>query len=108
MVKRSLKILAVTPAIPNGPYLFYYAVWTFIQNEKASTLTEGEAQVKLGLHSDMETTVYQLQGSSTPLPSILKNRKNVTTETVTSVEQVSDLIAAKTSVRVSENDLLQK
>ncbi len=65
-------------------------------------------KAKLGQFPNMEVTVYKLEGSDTPTPSILKKRKNVTTETVTSVEQVGDLIHAKTSVRVSENDLLQK
>jgi hypothetical protein len=108
MVGKSLKILAVTPAIPDGPWLFFYSVWTFIQNNKFQTLSEGEANVKLGQFPNMEVTVYKLEGSDTPTPSILKKRKNVMEETVTSVQQVSDLIHAKTSVRVSENDLLQK
>lgn len=65
MVQRSIKILAVTPSIPAGPWLFFYSVWTFIQNNKFQTLTEGEAQAKLGQFPNMEVTVYKLEGSDT-------------------------------------------
>jgi hypothetical protein len=108
MVAKSLKILAVTPAIPDGPWLFFYSVFTFVQNDRYQILVEAEASVKMAQFPDMPVTVYHLEGSDTPQPSILKKRKNVETIEVTSVEQVSDLIAAMTSVRVPENDLLQK
>lgn len=106
-LKKSLRYLAVTPVI-SGPYLFYYALWTYVKNELASTLPEDQAADKLKQFPDMEVTYFKLEKSETPKPKILEGRTDLVTETVLGIEEVSDLIFIKSGAKVSETDLLPK
>lgn len=91
-----------------GPYLFWYTAWTYIQNKEYSILTEKQAAEKLKRYPKMETFYLKYPQSQTPKPEILKNRKGVQIETCTSHEQASELIYRLTGVKVDESDLRAK
>lgn len=91
-------------------YLFWYTLWTYIENKSYRTLTESEAKGKLKEYSSekMETVYCKFKDSSTPMPAILKGRKGLQTEIVMGHDQVSELIYRKTTVSVPESDLMTK
>ena len=91
-------------------FLFWYVVWTFVENKTYKTLTDKEAEDKLKQYSSTDMDVYycKFKDSSTPMPGILKKRGGLITETVMGYEQVSDLIYQKTGVKVPESDLMPK
>lgn len=101
----SAKLAGNEPPVFNGPYLFWYTVFTFVQNKTYTTLTEVQAGEKLKNYRAMEVFYCKFPDSKTPIPEILKNRRGLQTETCTSYEQVSELIYLKTEVKVPEASL---
>lgn len=97
-------------AVPTfeGPYLFWYTTFTFIQNKTYVTLTEKQAQEKLLRYPRMEVFYLQFPKSTTPMPAILKGRRLLQTEPCTSHERASEIIYLKTGVKVPEGDLISK
>jgi hypothetical protein len=89
------------------PYLFWYTVWTFIQNDTYTTLTDKGAEDKLKQFPKMEVYYLKFPKSNTPMPGILKGKK-YNTEECTSQEQESELIYMITGVKVPESDLRGK
>lgn len=85
-------------------FLFWYTVFTFVQNKTYSTLTEKQVEDKLKTYPGTKIIYCKFPESQTPKPEILKGRK-MQTETVTSHEQESELIYSTTGVKVPENDL---
>jgi hypothetical protein len=104
-LKTALRHLAVEPVVDNVPHLFFYAIWSYILNKGASTLTESQASDKLKQFPDMEVVYFKLDKSNSPMPEILKDRKGLITETVSGITEVSDIIFIKSGARISENDL---
>lgn len=86
-------------------YLFWYTVFTLIANKTYRTLTEDEASEAL---KRPKLVVYycKFPESKKPLPGILKNRRGMLREEITSHEQLSSLIYEKTGVSVPEADLM--
>lgn len=105
---RARKIVNIETPGHAGPYLFYYSVWTFIQNKTHATITESQAADKLKRFPDMEVFFCKLVKSATEMPVILKGRKNLQTSEITGHEALSELIYRKTTVKVSETDLMIK
>jgi hypothetical protein len=91
-------------------YLFWYTNFTLIFNKQYSILTEKEAKNKLTQYSSKEMDVYycKFPETTTPLPDVLKNKKGLITESVTSHKEVSELIYEKTGVSVPESELRSK
>lgn len=91
----------------NREFLFYYSVWTFIQYQKAITITESQAEAKLKQFPKMEVTYCYLIKSKPDIPKILKGRKIEKLE-LTGHDALSDLIFERTGVKVPEADLMVK
>jgi len=89
------------------PWLFFYSVYTFVENKQYSTLTEVQASGKVTEHRNLQIYYCRLVGSSDRTPEILKNRKIVKKELL-SHEELADLIYQTTSVRITESDLMIK
>lgn len=106
-LKKTLRYLSVGPVI-SGPFLFFYAQFTIVENELAKTLTDAQAQTKLKALPKMEVTYFKLEKSETPMPEILKGRKELITEEVKGIDEVIDLIFIKSGAKLSETDLLPK
>ncbi len=92
----------------NKRWLFYYSLFTYVADGKAQTLTESEAGDKLKEFPSMPVTVFKLQKSETETPKILKGRKGLKTQEVTSTEQICGIISSTTGVGVEVTDLLPK
>jgi hypothetical protein len=110
MSRYETKLKAFQVAAEEAPerYMFWYTVWTFIEHKASSTLTEAAAEAKLKHYPSMEVFYCKFPNSQTPMPEILKGRKNLQTEKTSSYEQVSELIYEKTGVSVPESDLQDK
>jgi len=104
----SAKAAGKEPPTFEGPYLFWYTLWTFVENKTFQTLNDIQAKEKMSRYPKMEVFYCKFPNSQTPAPGILKTRKGLQTETVSSHEQVSDLILMKTGVKVPESDLRSK
>lgn len=95
------------PKNENREFLFFYSVWTFIQNKQYKTLTESEAAADLKQFPGMEIYYCRLEGSPDNPPAILKGKK-INKEIVAFHLGLSDLIYQKTGVRIPETDLMLK
>ena len=99
--KRDIKGLDETP------HLFYYTVYTFIDKENYSTISEDQAGAKLEL-ADIEVYFCKMTGSNSKAPKTLQGVKDLHTETIVDHKELSDLIFTKTGVRVAETELQTK
>jgi hypothetical protein len=95
------------PEFP-GPYLFWYTVFTFIQDKQFTTLSEDQAKEKLLRYPKTEIFLLKFPKSTTPIPEIIKNRRGLQTIPCTSHEMASEIIYSKTNVKISEMDLMTK
>jgi hypothetical protein len=91
-----------------GPYMFFYVVFTFIENKQFSTLSEQQAKEMLSRYPKMETFLLKFPKSTTPIPAIITKRRGLQTEPCTSFEQASEIILTKTGVLVPQSDLMVK
>ena len=88
-------------------YLFWYTVWTFIENNTYSTLSETEVENRLKQYPKMDIYYCRLVKSSDRTPAILKGRKIEKLE-IHGYEELSELIYQKSGVLVPESDLMTK
>jgi hypothetical protein len=108
MSRYETKLKAFQVAAEEAPerYMFWYTVWTFIENKEYKTLSDSEASERL---KDNQVVIYYLKfpQSSTPMPTVLKGKKYHTEECM-SHEQASEIIYSVTNVKVPVADLQDK
>jgi len=86
-------------------FLFFYTVWTIIQNKQPSKLTKDQVKLMLESDPDIDVTICYLKNLEPKIPDFLEGRKIIKKE-ITGYEALSELIYLKTGTSVPETDLM--
>jgi hypothetical protein len=98
------KIMQITGTGEDSKFLFFYVLWTFVENKTVTTLTEDLVKNKLSQYPAIIIYYCRLQDSPDNPPPILKSRK-MTKQIISGFAELVELIFTKTGASVTEGDL---